>query len=327
VSGNVTVTASYAGDSNFTGSTSSAISQTVQNFSASITPSQITLAQGTSTTANTNLTDPFTATAISLASTALNGFSDPVAVIACNVAPDASGNAIPGLSCAPQPVPTPATGVVVITATSAVPVGTYTVQLTVADAKVPTLTHIVGLTVNVINLATQASTSIVGSTTATFTLALPLPSGATLSIGNISIVNSNGTYTTIPMTEVGIQTSAITSVSGSSNSFTFTITAGTKATAQVGTSRTAIAAAAMGVPLLFALSLLPGARRRRKNWLRYLGMVLLAIAAMHGIGCSSGGFTSASSSVGVVGSYVIQIQSTQNGNTTTVAVVPVLIEQ
>jgi len=83
----------------------------------------------------------------------------------------------------------------------------------------------------------------------------------------------------------------------------------------------------MGVPLLFALSLLPGARRRRKNWLRYLGMVLLAIAAMHGIGCSSGGFTSASSSVGVVGSYVIQIQSTQNGNTTTVAVVPVLIEQ
>jgi hypothetical protein len=61
--------------------------------------------------------------------------------------------------------------------------------------------------------------------------------------------------------------------------------------------------------------------------LRYLGMVLLAIAAMHGIGCSSGGFTRASSTVGVVGSYVIQIQSTQNGSTTTVAVVPLLIEQ
>jgi len=62
-------------------------------------------------------------------------------------------------------------------------------------------------------------------------------------------------------------------------------------------------------------------------WMRYLGMMLLAVAAMHGIGCSIGGFTRASSTVGVVGSYVIQIESTQNGNTTTVAVVPLLIEQ
>ncbi|WP_263352368.1 Ig-like domain repeat protein [Acidicapsa acidisoli] len=327
VSGTVAVTATYAGDANFGGSTSSPITQTVQNFSSSITPGQITLTQGSSTTANTNLTDPFSPTAINLTSTALNGFSDPVAVIACNVAPDASGNAIQGLSCAPQPSPTPATGVVVITATSAAPIGTYAVQLTIGDARVPTLTHIVAVSVSVINLATQATTPIVGTDTATFNLASPLPSGASLSIGSISIVNSNGTYTVIPMTEIGIQTSAITPVSGSPNSYSFTVTAGTAAAAQVATSRTVFAAAAMGVPLLFALSLLPGARRRRKTWLRYLGMVLLAIAAMHGVGCSSGGFTRASSTVGVVGSYVIQIESTQNGNTTTVAVVPLLIEQ
>jgi VCBS repeat protein/Big-like domain-containing protein len=327
VSGNVNVTATYLGDTNFSGSTSAAITQTVQNFSSSVTPGQIVLTQGSSTTANTNLTDPFSATPILLTSTALNGFTDPVAVIACTVEPDSSGNAIPGLSCAPVASPTPATGIAVITATSAVPIGTYTVQLTVGDAKVPTLAHQVGVSVDVISLATQATTPIVGTATATFNLAAPLPSGATLSFGNISIVNSDGTYTNIPMTEVGIQLSSITPVSGSSTAFSFVVTAGTTVKAQLTTSRTAFAAAALGVPILFAMSLLPGARNRRRTWLRYLGMVLLAVAVMQGVGCSSGGFTRSSATVGVVGSYVIQIQSTQNGTTTTVAVVPLLIEQ
>ena len=327
LSGNVTVSASYAGDSNFTGSTSSSITQTIQNFSSSVTPSLITLTQGSPTTANTNLTDPFNATAISLTSTALNGFSDPVAVIACTVEADSSGNAIPGLTCAPVASPTTATGVVVVTATSATPVGVYTIQLTVGDAKVSSLSHLVNVGVNVINLATQASTPIIGSTTATFNLSAPLPSGATLSYGDISIVNTDGTYTTIPITEVGIQISTITPVSGSSTSYSFTITAGTTATSQLTTPRTVLTAAAVGVPFLFVMSMLPGARKRRKIWLRYLGMVILAFAAMHSIGCSSGGFTRSSAKVGVVGSYVIQIQSTQNGTTTTVAVVPLLIEQ
>jgi hypothetical protein len=327
VTGNITVTASYAGDANFTGSTSAPITQTVQNFSSSITPGEITLAQGSPTTPNTNLIDPFSATPILLTSTALNGFSDPVAVISCSVAPDSSGNAIPGLSCSPVAAPTTASGIAVITATSAVPVGTYTVQLTVGDAKVPTLAHLVNLSVNVINLASQASTPIIGTTTATFSLSTPLPSGATLSYGSISIVNSDGTYTTIPMTEVGIQISSITPVSGSNTSYNFTVTAGTTASAQLATSHTVITAAAVGVPILFLMGLLPRARNRRKSWLRYLSMVLFAIAAMQSVGCSTGGFTRASASVGAVGSYVIQIESTQNGNTTTVAVVPLLIEQ
>jgi hypothetical protein len=192
---------------------------------------------------------------------------------------------------------------------------------------VPTLAHQVGVSVNVISLSTQASTPIVGTTTASFNLSSPLPSGATLSFGSISIVNSNGTYSTIPMTEVGIQLSAITPVSGSSTAFTFNVTAGTPATSQLARPQTVFVATAVGMPLLFAMSLLPGARRRRKIWLRYLGMLLLAVAAMQGIGCSSGGFTRSSATAGVVGSYVIQIQSTQNGTTTTVAVVPLLIEQ
>jgi hypothetical protein len=200
------------------------------------------------------------------------------------------------------------------------------VLLTVADAKVPTLVHLVNLTVNVISLAAQASTPIIGTTQATFNLPGPLPAGATLSYGDISIVNSNGTYTTIPITEVGIQISPITQVTPTQ--YTFTITAGSSSSARLETSHDLVLAGAIGVPLFFALSLLPGARRRRKAWLRYFGLAILAVAAMHSItGCSSGGFTRSSATVGEVGSYVIQINSTQNGTTTTVAVVPLLIEQ
>jgi hypothetical protein len=325
VSGSVTVTASYAGDSNFAGSTSSAITQTVQNFSSSVTPGAITLTQGSLSTPNTNLADPFSPTPIGLTSTALDGFTDPVAVTSCVVSPDSSGNAIPGLSCATVSSPTTNSGVVVVTATSSTPIGAYTVLITVADARVTTLFHVVNLTVNVINLATQASTPIVGSTTATFNLAAPLPSGSALSYGNVSIVNTDGTYTIIPITEVGIQISAITSVSPTS--YSFTITAGTAATAQLKPSSNVIAALAIGAPLLFALSLLPGARKRRRSWMRYLGVAILALAAMQGIGCSSGGFTRSSAKVAEVGSYVIQIENTQNGTTSTVAVVPLLIEQ
>jgi hypothetical protein len=215
--------------------------------------------------------------------------------------------------------------VVVVGATSATPIGAYTVLLTVADAKVPTLTHLVNLTVDVISLADQASTPIIGTTQVTFNLAQPLPTGATLSYGNVSIVNGNGTYTTIPISEVGITISSISQVTPTS--YSFTITAGSSATSKLETSRDVVIAGAVGVPLLIALSLLPGARKRRKAWLRYLGMAILAFAAMHSIGCSSGGFTRSSASVGEVGSYVIQINSTVNGTTTTVAVVPLLIEQ
>ena len=325
VSGDITVTATYTGDSNFTGSTSPSIIQSVQNFSSSIKPSVITLTQGSISTPNSNLTDPFSAIPIALSSTALNGFSDPITVTSCSVEADGSGNAIPGLTCTTQPSPTPATGVAVVTATSDTPIGTYTVLLTVADAKVPTLVHLVNLTVNIINLASQASTPIIGTAQATFNLAAPLPSGATLSFGNVSIVNTDGTYTTIPVTEVGIQFSAITAVSPTQ--YNFTVTAGSTATARLESSHNLVIAGAVGMPLLLGLSLLPGVRRGKKAWLRYFGMTNLAVAAMHSIGCSSGGFTRSSATVGEVGSYVIQINSTQNGTTTTVAVVPLLIEQ
>jgi hypothetical protein len=282
------------------------------------------MAQGSASAPNTNIIDPFNPAMIVLTSTALNGFSDPISVANCSVEPDSSGNAIVGLSCMVIPQPSQ-TGVVLVTATSATPIGTYTLLLTVQDSKVSTLTHLVNLTVNIINLASQATTPIIGTTTATFNLAAPLPTGATLSFGNISFLNSNGKYTTIPVSEVGIQLSPITSLSATS--YTFTVTAGSSATSKLETSSNVLVATAVGVPFLFAMSLLPGVKKRRKAWLRYLGMAILAFAAMHGIGCSSGGFTRSSATVGEVGSYVIQINSTVNGTTSTVAVVPLLIEQ
>jgi Bacterial Ig-like domain (group 3)/FG-GAP-like repeat len=322
VGGTISVTAAYAADPNFSNS-SQTINQTVQNFNPVIevvnsaqnttTLGPLTLTQGSS-----NASDPFNARLLTLSLGGISGFGDSVTV---------SCSAPSGLSCSSVINPTSTTtGSLVISASATAPVGQSSVVLTFTDTTFNLLTHQATLVVNTVNLAPPATIPVVGSGLATFSLPAPV---STLSFGTISTVNSDGTYTPIPDSNpeatLGVSFSAITAATTGTASYQFTITSLTATTSQLAASHATFMAATLGVPVLLLMTLLPGARKRRKKWLSYLGMIILALAAMHSIGCSSGGFIPNQSTKARVGTYVIQIVDTQTNST--VAVVPLEIEQ
>jgi hypothetical protein len=322
------VTATYYGDSNYNQVTSTVLTQTVQSFIPTVTPAQLTMAQGSNTTPNTNLTDAYFAVPIQLTSVAEAGFADPIAVTSCTVL-GTSGPAA-GFSCAPVASPTAATGVAVVTATSAVTPGAYTVQYTVSDTASPALTQTASTTVTIINQAPAVFTPTSGSGPATFTLPSSLAAAASALSCNSSLIATslpNGTYTTstnVSFAQIGIQCSAITGPSAN-GSYTFTVIAGNNSTSAKleGSQPSGITAALLGAPFLLLFGLLPASRKHRRAFLRTLGVAALAVVAMQVTGCASGGFTRTTPVTATSGSYLIGIINTQTN--TTVAEVPLII--
>lgn len=142
-------------------------------------------------------------------------------------------------------------------------------------------------------------------------------------------MNADGSYgPDLTQDAAYIHCTSIAPVSGSPGMYTVSITAGQLTTASASQTPRVITAALVGVPIVCLLGLLPAVRRKRITLLRYLGLALLAFAAMHTIACSSGGFTRPATPPTQLGSYVINIVSTPTtGAPSNVAVVQLVIGQ
>ena len=335
-SGSVSVNASYSGDSNYSSASTltngSTVTQTVQNFAPTVTlsslistqpptPTQLTFFQAsTGAQSNSNLADPYNPVVIQYFKNGSPAFSDTTTVTLCTVTPATSG-----LTCASVPTPTTTTGVVIVTQTSAVPVGNYTVNLTITDTTLPALSQLATVPLTIVNQATPVTVRSIGTATATFVAPSGL-TGLSCNSNSLATLNLNGTsYTTnTNLANAKIQCSPITA-STSGPGYTFTITAGNPSTARLETGNGGVFLAGLSVPFMLMLGLLPASRKLRKTLLHSLAIFALGMLLIHATGCGSGGFSKsegAVSSPAVDGNYLIDIVNAQG---ITVAEVPLAV--
>jgi hypothetical protein len=320
VSGTVTVDASYAGDPNYapasTPTNGTTYMQSVQNFTPTVTlsPSTSTLsfAQGSPTQSNTNLIDSFNPVTIQFSpnwspSTPVDGTS----VTACSV----TGLTTPLPTCAPT-----ANGSgVVVSATSAVAVGNYALTLTVTDKLNPALSQTTAaLPFTIVSQTPAVYVDSLGTASVTFTA----PANLSLHCGTQVATyqtSTNSYVVNTTLTNIGI--TCPSTISSSSNSYTFTITAGTQTVARLETGNGGAVLACLGAPFLLMLGLLPASRKLRKSLLHGLAILALGMLLMHATGCGSGGFPARQGTHATDGTYLLDIV---NG-TSTVAEVPLVI--
>lgn len=336
-----TITAVYSNDPNFTGNTS-AIVQTVQNFSIAnsvtsmpnliTTTGPVTLTQGYATaTSSSTGTDPFNPTTVTAVVTSTGGFIDSLQVN-CQVT-NATHAVVTDPSCTLSTTTTPPTTttlsgangtqlIYTLSASASAPIGSYTVALVATDQATPALSQsaaplsvfVVGVA-NILSLAQGAS----GTESATFNTATAPASSKFVSFtcGNVwdeaakamvSRTNQGG------LTCTGSQGVAIT---GSTTSVPITISTNGSTVAKLESSNVVSMAAFLGIPL-FALMGWVGSRRSpRKNFFRFLGLILLLVGVSYASGCGGSFTTTAkSSSSGLAqGTYLLQVVGTdQNGN-------------
>jgi hypothetical protein len=296
----------YNGDTiNYGPVTSSAITQTVQNFTVTAVPAAITVSQGHSQ-GNPSLGDAFIAPqTISLTEGLQNNFSDPL-VLTCAITPLTTG-----LTCTPNGT----TGATIAAAAgSSVPPGLYTVTYTVSDSKVPNLYQTATANLTVVN---QPTTQVVvfssgGTGTASFTAPLGLTGlSCNSQIATLISGTTPASYTTTTnqtLASIGIQCSNFASTG---NGYTFTITAGTT-TSRLEMAKSTIVLAGLGTPFLLMLGLLPVSRKLRKALLNGLAIFALGMLLMHATGCGSGGFPRSSAGTAATdGTYLLNVVNTQ----------------
>ena len=342
---NQTISAVYANDPNFTSSNSS-VAQTVQNFTIAnsvtstltATPSTgpVILTQGYSTaTTATAGTDPFNPTAVKVVVTSTGGFTDKLNV-SC-VVTNSTHAVVTDPSCTMSTTTTPptattlsgATGTALIytlSASASAPVSAYTVTLTANDNSTPALsTAAAPLTLYVLGVANPLSLAqgASGQENVSFnTFSAPSSDSFTsVACGTVTPL-TNGVAGT-PLTNPGvtctsqIPAAGIPIISGGTTTVAVSIsTAGTK-TAELRRSNTVSMAAFLGIPLLALMGWVGSRKSPRRNFFRFLGLILLLVGVSYASGCG-GSFTSSSTttSTGIgVGNYLVQVVGTdQNGN-------------
>jgi len=347
-----TITAVYANDPNFTSSTS-AVSQTVQNFSiansvtSSLTPTPstgpVTLTQGFSTaTSSAAGTDPFNPTSVSVAVTSTGGFAD-VLNVSC-VVTNSTHAVVTDPSCTLSTTTTPPTSTTIsgatgtsliytLTASATAPVGAYNVTLTANDSATPALSTVAApLTLSIIGVANPLSLArgASGQENVSFnTFAAPQSDTfAAVACGTV-VPLVNGVAGT-PLTSPGvtctsqIPTGGIPIISGGTTTVAVAIsTAGTKSAALRESSSISMAAF-LGVPLLALLGWVVSRKSPRRNFFRFLGLILLLVGVSFASGCG-GSFSSSSttSSSGIAaGSYLVQVVGTDQNGVTYYAAIP-----
>jgi hypothetical protein len=105
-----------------------------------------------------------------------------------------------------------------------------------------------------------------------------------------------------------------------------TITASTTA-AQLQQSSTINMAAFLGVPLLALLGWIGSRKSSRKNFFRFIGLILLVVGVSYVTGCG-GSFKGATNLPPIsppVGTYLVQVVATDNSGSPYLAVVPVVV--
>jgi len=335
----VTVTAVYSGDSNFTASTGTG-AQTVQNFGLAFTTpatpatTPITVTQGYS-----NTTDPFTPAVITMTVTSSGGYSDKLTVT-CTVTSVATAKAVTDPSCSPaSTTPSGATGTTVtyiIAASSSAAVGAYTVSLSATDSTVSALsqTTTTQLNVFVVGQATpliQVS-GVTGTDNIVFDTATPLSGKAPTSLNSFScpLIWNLATPGTAPFSSTGYLTCTVTpspvTVTGSSTSAAVSIIALTT-TAQVQVKSTMTLAALWGMPLLVLLGWFGSRKSPRRNFLRFIGAILLLAAASYTVTGCGGSYTTTGSATPpsgklANGNYLVQVVGLDQNGASYSAVVP-----
>jgi hypothetical protein len=337
-SGQVNVNASYAGDANFSSGTAAG-SHAVQNFSVafSVQPTggaagsgPVTLTQGFA-----NATDPFVPTQVSAVSIPASAFSDSLAVTC--VVTNASMAVVSDPSCSPQTATLIGSGNPAVTytlsASSAASVGVYSITLTAVDSRVPTLTHLSSpLSVYVLGVAgtLNLAPSAVGTETASFDTATP-PSGiAPTSLSGITcgaVINTaNGAQIAAGQVTCSSSSASVT-VTGTQTSVPVTIATLGATTAQLRRSSTIFAAAFMGIPLFALLGWFGSRKSPRRNFFRFIGLILLTVCLSYATGCG-GSFTRPPppGSGGIAaGSYLVQVVATDQNGAKYYAVVPLVV--
>jgi hypothetical protein len=300
----------------------------------------VTLTQGYSTaTSSAAGTDPFNPTKVQLVVTSTGGFTDTLD-LGCQVINATTSEKVTDPSCTVAATLNGATGtslIYTLAASSAAPVAQYTMTLTAKDNANPTLSNETQLTVYVVGVAgaltlAQGSSGqenvVFNTTTAPANATLvSFACGAVWDVATKTLLTASqtaGLTCTGPTSPVSVATTGATSVA-------MTISTSGPATALLRGSSAISMAAFLGIPL-FALMGWVGSRKSpRKNFFRFLGLILLLAGVSYASGCG-GSFTSTSTTTGkstgtgiAPGSYLLQVVGTdQNGNTY-YAVVPVTV--
>ncbi len=273
-----TVTATYSGDANYTGSTGTV----VVNVVAGLTIAGTNIA---SITAGASGTSTVTVTPSS-------GFTGAV-TLACSVAGPMGAVSIPTCSYNPPSVTiagtTAATSTLTVATTTATIGGSYTVTISAADTATGKITanSTVTAMVSFLNLTSTAATVSSPGQTGTSTITItPNNYTGTVSLGCVLASSPSGANgVNNPTCAVSPNPTSITSAAPVTATATVTTVApaGTGALAYPQTNRWSMAAggAALACILFF------GIPARRRSWRSILGL-LIVLSAMAGIGCGGG---------------------------------------
>jgi hypothetical protein len=274
-----TITATYSGDANYTGSTGTVVVSVVAGLSISGTNIS-TIAAGASGTSTVTITPSA-------------GFTGAVA-LSCSVAGPMGAVSIPTCSYNPTSVTiagtTAGTSTLTVATTSATTGGTYTVTIDAADTATGKITAngTVTAMVSLLNLTSTAATVSSPGQSGTSTITItPNNYTGTISLGCVlasSPSGANGTGN--PTCAVSPNTASIASAAPVTATATVTTTAPAGTTGALAYPRTNRWSMAAGGAAL-ACILFFGIPARRRSWRSMLGL-LVVLSAMAGIGCGGG---------------------------------------
>jgi hypothetical protein len=331
LSGPVSASAIYSGDLNFQASSGST-TQTVQNFAfAFSTPGPILITQG-----YTNANDPFATNTITAISTPSSGFSDNL-TLNC-VVTNSKGLTVSDPSCSPAHTTLAASGSAplpyVFSASATAATGAYTVTVTAASQTTPALSQTATTSIYVVGLSGPLSLSpnASGTENASFNT-VPVSSTALTSLSSFNcagIVNAtDGSPASLSSIKCAFSSNTVSVTNGAVSTLvpiSITVEGNATASSAPQKSSTTALAALWGVPLLAILVWFGNRKSPRRNFFRFLGLLLLIIGIGHAIGCG-GSFKQAVIPTSPVkpGNYLVQVVATGNDGHSYYAVVPLSV--
>ncbi len=335
---------------NFLGSSTIApqLAEVVQDFSiaytAPVAGTPVLLTQGFS-----NTTDPLSPQKITVALATAGTFSDQLN-LTCTVTNTATGTPVTDPSCSASPayfIPTtatsgiynPATTTVTMNASTTAAVGSYTVVITALDSKISTLaqTTATPVTVYVVGVSTALSLApgASGNANALFDTATPASGVAPTKLSGFacgSIVPFVNGVPGSPLTNNGLLSctgpGSVPVTAGGSTLVEIAVSPVEK-TAQLERSSTTTLAAFLGLPLLVLMGWVGSRKSQRRNFFRFLGLILLIVGLSYATGCGAG-FTPPKTPPGSAlpaGSYYVQVVATDQNNVRYFAVVPLTVNK
>jgi hypothetical protein len=283
-----------------------------------------------------NSTDPFNKTLINLTPTPLGGYADTLIVTSC-IVQNSAGKVVTDPSCASMTNTTLAGGNTAvpfaISASNTAPVDVYTVTLTLGDTVFPTLSHTVSLQTYVVDTAPAITLAPGFELAESVTFNTAPPPGGTLATSLVSftcgkIVTLSGGDANVA-NEITCSGAGSVPITGNATVAAITILANGSGTVSMNrnhSSESVFSAAFWGVPLLALLAWLGNRKSPRRNFFRFLGMLLLIVGLSHAIGCGGSFHRPTSVTTGTTpGSYLIQVVATDSNKQVHSVVVPLVV--